>query len=57
MQKVKPHEQALYARIVFVAPEIIEFILEDEFIAKFSINGKHVWMRKFIPKTRNSSFP
>ncbi|XP_055824285.1 uncharacterized protein LOC129892749 [Solanum dulcamara] len=57
MQKVKSHEQALYARIVFAMPGIVEFILKDESKAKFSIKGKHVWMRKFIPKTRNSSLP
>ncbi|CAN4084635.1 unnamed protein product [Withania somnifera] len=56
MQEVKPNEQALYARIVFVTPGIIEFILKDEAKAKFNISGKHVWMRKFVPKNRNSSF-
>lgn len=57
MQEVKSHEQALYARIVFVTPAIIDFILNDVPKAKFTINGKHVWMRKFVPKNGNSSLP
>lgn len=57
MQEVKSHEQALYARIVFVMPEIIEFILKDDSKAKFNIHGKHVWMRKFVPKKGNSFIP
>ncbi|MCD7460506.1 hypothetical protein HAX54_043665 [Datura stramonium] len=55
MQEVKPNEQALYARIIFYTPAIIEFILNNLSKAKFSINGKHVWMRKFVPKNGNSS--
>ncbi|OIT32759.1 PREDICTED: uncharacterized protein LOC109206865 [Nicotiana attenuata] len=55
MQEVKSNEQALYARIVFVTPAIIDFILNDVPKAKFTINGKHVWMRKFVPKNGNSS--
>ncbi|KAM3324435.1 hypothetical protein P3S67_005587 [Capsicum chacoense] len=52
MQKVKkPHEQALYALIVFVTPGIVEYILNDEDKAKFTINRKHMWMRKFVPNS------
>ncbi|KAG5572263.1 hypothetical protein H5410_062029 [Solanum commersonii] len=57
MQEVQSHEQALYARIVFSIPGIIEFILQNESKAKFSINGKQVWMQKFVPKNGNPSFP
>ncbi|KAK4727096.1 hypothetical protein R3W88_032013 [Solanum pinnatisectum] len=57
MQDVKSNEQALYARIVFVTPEIVESILKDESKVKFSINGKHVWMRKYVNRNGKSSFP
>ncbi|KAL3830037.1 hypothetical protein ACJIZ3_018839 [Penstemon smallii] len=50
MQEVRPDEQALYAKIVFMNPSFIEIILRGVNKAKFSINGKHVWMRKFVPK-------
>ncbi|CAA0836835.1 Unknown protein [Striga hermonthica] len=53
MQEVEPEEQALYARIVFMHPSYIHFILNGEPKAKFSINGKHVWMRQFVPRNGN----
>lgn len=56
MQAVKPHEQALYARIVFFNPAVVNLILNGQQKAKFTINGKHLWMRKFIPKNTNSPF-
>ncbi|KAL8106909.1 hypothetical protein AgCh_023631 [Apium graveolens] len=43
-------DQPLYARIVFIRAEFIHIILKDLFKAKFTINGKHVWMRKYVPK-------
>ncbi|CAK9144180.1 unnamed protein product [Ilex paraguariensis] len=55
MQEVKPEEQSLYARIVFYTPSIIELVLDGMIKAKFTINGKHVWMRKFVPKHSTSS--
>uniref|UniRef100_K4DEG9 Uncharacterized protein n=2 Tax=Solanum lycopersicum TaxID=4081 RepID=K4DEG9_SOLLC len=57
MQEVKSNEQALYAQIVFSIQGIIEFILQNESKAKFIINGKEVWMQKFVPENGNSSFP
>ncbi|KAL0315848.1 UNVERIFIED_CONTAM: hypothetical protein Sradi_5463000 [Sesamum radiatum] len=50
MQEVGPDEQALYARIVFHRPSFIQVILNGDTKAKFTINGKHVWMRQFIPR-------
>ncbi|KAL5572347.1 hypothetical protein UlMin_021944 [Ulmus minor] len=50
MQEVGDNEQSLFARIVFVLPSTIETILDGLVKAKFTINGKHVWMRKFVPK-------
>ncbi|XP_073043379.1 uncharacterized protein [Primulina eburnea] len=49
MQEVKVNEQALYARVVFHRPAFIDSILSGMTKAKFSINGKHIWMRKFVP--------
>ncbi|VFQ81329.1 unnamed protein product [Cuscuta campestris] len=51
MQVVKPNEQPLFALVVFTTPGIIDFILNGTAKAKFSINGKPVWMRKFLPKS------
>ncbi|KAK1367541.1 RNA-binding protein Musashi Rbp6 like [Heracleum sosnowskyi] len=51
MQQVKNMEdQALFARIVFFRADLIHMILNGVPKAKFTINGKHVWMRKFVPK-------
>ncbi|KAL6957345.1 hypothetical protein U1Q18_049566 [Sarracenia purpurea var. burkii] len=57
MQEVQPGEQSLFARIVFYSPSSIELILSGVGKAKFTINGKHVWMRKFVPKRRRFSLP
>ncbi|XP_073052409.1 uncharacterized protein [Primulina eburnea] len=54
MQEVRVDEQALYARVVFLRPAFLDSILNGMTKAKLSINGKHVWMRKFVP---NSSRP
>lgn len=55
MQEVKPDEQSLYAKIVFLRPSFIRSILNGVSKAKFTINGKHVWMRKFVPKSNRQS--
>lgn len=55
MQEVQPHEQPLYARIVFHSAATIQLILSGVDKAKFTINGKHVWARKFVPKRPRSS--
>lgn len=64
MQEVEPNQQALYARIVFRSTSIIQRILIGTSSigasgkAKFTINGKHVWARKFIPRRlRTSQLP
>lgn len=56
LQPVRSDEQALYARVVFTRPSVIDLILNGVTKAKFTINGKHLWMRKYVPK-RRSSFP
>nr|GME15298.1 Rho guanine nucleotide exchange factor [Ipomoea batatas] len=50
MQVVKPNEQSLFAVIVFTSSAIVGLVLRGLEKAKFTIKGKHVWMRKFIPK-------
>jgi hypothetical protein len=55
MQEVQPHQQALFARIIFHKGSTMEMILGDMGKAKFTINGKHVWARKYVPKRAKSS--
>lgn len=50
MQEVQPNEQPLFARIVFRTASIIVGILNGNCRAKFTINGKHAWARKYVPK-------
>ncbi|XP_022754154.1 uncharacterized protein LOC111302566 [Durio zibethinus] len=50
MQEVLPDEQSLFARIVCHSASAIEVILNGMSKTKFTINGKHVWARKFEPK-------
>ncbi|CAA2985684.1 Hypothetical predicted protein [Olea europaea subsp. europaea] len=44
MHEVRPYEQPLYARE----------ILDGSQKAKFTINGKHAWMCKFVLERRDS---
>lgn len=55
MQEVHPHQQALFARIIFHKASTMEMILRGMGKVKFSINGKHVWARKFVPKRSRTS--
>ncbi|XP_057421416.1 uncharacterized protein LOC130715347 [Lotus japonicus] len=57
MQEVQPNEQSLFARIVFKKICTIDMILRGSTKAKFTINGKHVWARKFVPKRTRSFLP
>ncbi|KAK7265441.1 hypothetical protein RJT34_33061 [Clitoria ternatea] len=57
MQEVVPEEQPLFARIVFRCVSTIDMILRGATKAKFTINGKHVWARKFVPKRTNMTRP
>ncbi|KAK9073403.1 hypothetical protein SSX86_007727 [Deinandra increscens subsp. villosa] len=52
MQEVPIGEHALFAKIVLHHASFIHMVLAGETKAKFTINGKQVWMRKFIPKRR-----
>ncbi|CAI9765966.1 unnamed protein product [Fraxinus pennsylvanica] len=55
MQEVGPYEQPLYALVVFHKASFIEEILDGTEKVKFSIYGKHVWMRKYVPRNSSSS--
>ncbi|PQQ09082.1 uncharacterized protein Pyn_08052 [Prunus yedoensis var. nudiflora] len=57
MQEVQPFEQSLFARVVFHSASTIEAILSGVSKAKFTINGKHVWVRRFVPKRARSLLP
>lgn len=50
MQEVMPYDQSLFARIIFHSPNTIDMVLNGTGKAKFTINGKHVWARKFVSK-------
>ncbi|KAA8534326.1 hypothetical protein F0562_031847 [Nyssa sinensis] len=47
---LEPDEQVLYARLVARSSSIIGVVLDGHSKAKFSINGKHVWARKYVKK-------
>lgn len=50
MQEVAAGEQPLYARLVVTSSGAMDVILKNKEKAKFSINGKHVWARKYVRK-------
>jgi hypothetical protein len=51
MQEVQAEDQQpLYARLVVRSASFIPVVLEGQSKAKFSINGKHVWARKYVKK-------
>ncbi|XP_024200604.1 uncharacterized protein LOC112203939 [Rosa chinensis] len=51
MQEVQVvDQQPLYARLVVRSASFIPVVLEGQSKAKFSINGKHVWARKYVKK-------
>jgi len=54
MQETPQNEQSLFARIVFHNVSTIDMILRGASRVKFSIRGKHVWARKFVPKRANT---
>jgi hypothetical protein len=59
MQEITPPEQqSLYARLVVrdEAIDAIDYFLEYKPTLKFTINGKHVWARKFTRKFPPTSY-
>ncbi|KAL3838354.1 hypothetical protein ACJIZ3_022945 [Penstemon smallii] len=56
MQEVEEDEQVLYARMVIRSSWAIEWIVGMN-KAKYSINGKHVWARKYVKKQNSRSLP
>jgi hypothetical protein len=57
MQEVSAEEQPLYARLVVPSAAILHNVLLGQGKAKFTINGKHVWARKYVRKNLKSSSP
>ncbi|KAM0935791.1 hypothetical protein DsansV1_C27g0196591 [Dioscorea sansibarensis] len=41
----------MYGRIIFTSDALIDILLNGERVVKFVINGRHVWGRKYIPRT------
>ncbi|XVE99391.1 hypothetical protein REPUB_Repub03eG0194200 [Reevesia pubescens] len=54
MQEVPAGEQPLYARLVLKSASGLGIVLNGKAKAKFSINGKHVWSRKFVRRNPQS---
>ncbi|CAH2072834.1 unnamed protein product [Thlaspi arvense] len=53
-------EEVLYAKMVLQSAATIPEILDnggDSRNRKFTINGKHVWARKFSPRSSNNLLP
>ncbi|XAR56110.1 hypothetical protein NMG60_11036442 [Bertholletia excelsa] len=50
MQEVGPEKQVLYARLVVQCGSVVERVVGGQNKAKFNINGKHVWARKYVRK-------
>ncbi|KAF9674831.1 hypothetical protein SADUNF_Sadunf10G0167800 [Salix dunnii] len=57
MQEVSAEEQPLYARLVVPSAAILHDVLLGQSKAKFTINGKHVWARKYVRKNPKSPSP
>ncbi|KAF8400977.1 hypothetical protein HHK36_014280 [Tetracentron sinense] len=57
MQEVPSNVQPLFARVVIRSAAMIQAILDGKDKAKFTINGKHVWTRLFVPKRNRMSPP
>ncbi|XP_050211852.1 uncharacterized protein LOC126662008 [Mercurialis annua] len=56
MQEVTVEDhQPLYARLIVRSSTLVHVFLEGQNKAKFSINGKHVWARKYIKKNPRMS--
>lgn len=56
MQDVAPSEQPLYACVVIHEKDVhmVNRLLESKNKVKLSINGKHAWARKYVPKGNKS---
>jgi hypothetical protein len=50
-----PSQQPLYARLVVRSASSIPVVLDGKSKAKFTINGKHVWARKYVRKGQTST--
>ncbi|EEF46977.1 uncharacterized protein LOC8259466 [Ricinus communis] len=46
-ENLPPNEQPLFARMVLDSTTAVDRILNGRRIAKFRINGKHIWARKY----------
>ncbi|GFY84585.1 hypothetical protein Acr_03g0013590 [Actinidia rufa] len=58
MQEVViPGEQPLYALLVARSASVIPVVLGGHTKARFSINGKHVWARKYVRKNPRAASP
>lgn len=47
MEEVSRNKQPLFARLVLRSVATVDRVLNGASIAKFTINSKHVWARKY----------
>ncbi|KAL5711299.1 hypothetical protein ACHQM5_021772 [Ranunculus cassubicifolius] len=55
MQEKRSGTEPLYARAVFHSPDNIATIMEGQERIRFFVNGKHVWCRRFVSRSKNRS--
>lgn len=55
MQEVTSDKQPLFARMVCRSSAIIPRIAPPGKKSKYSINGKHIWAKKYVKKSSGST--
>ncbi|KAH7682971.1 hypothetical protein IHE45_05G153600 [Dioscorea alata] len=55
MERTPIRATPMYGRIIFTSDALIDILLNGERVVKFVINGRHVWGRKYIPRTNRIS--
>ncbi|OVA03937.1 hypothetical protein BVC80_8683g2 [Macleaya cordata] len=56
MQRVAPNKQSMFARVIFRSPSTIDAILDGMERTRITINGRQIYVRRYIKK-RNGSPP
>ncbi|KAJ3681845.1 hypothetical protein LUZ60_014418 [Juncus effusus] len=50
MERTPPGGTPMYGRIVFKSESFIRLVLNGERVLKFTINGRQLWARKYVPR-------
>ncbi|CAK7356339.1 unnamed protein product [Dovyalis caffra] len=54
IEKVRKGVSPLFGKVIFTTSLVIPRILGGRNIAKFMVNGRHLWLRSFTPQRRKS---